>query len=51
MTGLWQVSGRSDLAWQDAVKIDLYYVDNWSPVLDASIVGRTVKVVVGGKGY
>jgi lipopolysaccharide/colanic/teichoic acid biosynthesis glycosyltransferase len=51
MTGLWQVRGRSDLAWQDAVKIDLYYVDNWSPVLDASILGRTLKVVVGGKGY
>jgi exopolysaccharide biosynthesis polyprenyl glycosylphosphotransferase len=50
MTGLWQVSGRSDLAWEDAVKIDLYYVDNWSPALDASILGRTLKVVAGGKG-
>ena len=30
MTGLWQVSGRSDLSWEDAVRLDLYYVENWS---------------------
>jgi exopolysaccharide biosynthesis polyprenyl glycosylphosphotransferase len=50
MTGLWQVSGRSDLPWADAVKVDLYYVDNWSPVLDASILLRTLRVVAAGGG-
>jgi len=51
MTGLWQVSGRSDLPWVEAVKVDLYYVDNWSPVLDASILLRTLRVVAAGSGY
>jgi exopolysaccharide biosynthesis polyprenyl glycosylphosphotransferase len=51
MTGLWQVSGRSDLPWEDAVRCDLYYIENWSPLLDLMILGRTIRVVVAGSGY
>jgi lipopolysaccharide/colanic/teichoic acid biosynthesis glycosyltransferase len=51
MTGLWQVSGRSDLPWEDAVHSDLYYVENWSPLLDLMILCRTVRVVLAGSGY
>jgi exopolysaccharide biosynthesis polyprenyl glycosylphosphotransferase len=50
ITGLWQVSGRSDLSWDDAVRLDLYYVDNWSLTFDLSILWRTVGVVLGSKG-
>jgi lipopolysaccharide/colanic/teichoic acid biosynthesis glycosyltransferase len=50
MTGLWQVSGRSDLSWDDAVRLDLYYVDNWSLTFDLTILWRTVGVVLGSKG-
>jgi exopolysaccharide biosynthesis polyprenyl glycosylphosphotransferase len=50
MTGLWQVSGRSDLSWDEAVRLDLYYVDNWSLAYDLSILWRTVGVVIGRKG-
>jgi exopolysaccharide biosynthesis polyprenyl glycosylphosphotransferase len=50
MTGLWQVSGRSDLSWDDAVRLDLYYVDNWSLTFDLTIMWRTVAVVLGSKG-
>jgi exopolysaccharide biosynthesis polyprenyl glycosylphosphotransferase len=50
MTGLWQVSGGSKLPWSEAVKTDLYYVDNWSPTLDLNILARTVRVVLAGKG-
>ncbi|HMC40683.1 MAG TPA: sugar transferase [Acidimicrobiales bacterium] len=50
MTGLWQVSGRADLPWEDAVKLDLYYVENWSPILDFVILCRTLRVVLGGTG-
>jgi lipopolysaccharide/colanic/teichoic acid biosynthesis glycosyltransferase len=50
LTGLWQVSGRSDLKWDEAVKLDLYYVENWSVLLDLLIVWRTFRVVLGGKG-
>ena len=50
MTGLWQVSGRSDLDWEQAVLLDLYYVENWSLALDAIIVLRTAKAVVTGSG-
>jgi exopolysaccharide biosynthesis polyprenyl glycosylphosphotransferase len=50
ITGLWQVSGRSDLSWKDAVALDTYYADNWSLVGDASILVRTVKAVLGAKG-
>jgi exopolysaccharide biosynthesis polyprenyl glycosylphosphotransferase len=50
MTGLWQVSGRSDLSWDDAVRLDLYYVDNWSLAFDLTILWRTIGVVLGSKG-
>ncbi|MDO5684474.1 MAG: sugar transferase, partial [Propionibacteriaceae bacterium] len=50
MTGLWQVSGRSDLSWDDTVRLDLYYVDNWSMVQDLSILLRTFGAVVGKRG-
>jgi exopolysaccharide biosynthesis polyprenyl glycosylphosphotransferase len=50
MTGLWQVSGRSDLSWEDAVRLDLYYVDNWSLVQDLAILARTMSAVVSGRG-
>ncbi|MCH7229462.1 sugar transferase [Glycomyces sp. L485] len=50
ITGLWQVSGRSDLSWDDAVRLDLYYVDNWSLTTDLQILFRTVAVVLRRKG-
>ena len=50
LTGLWQVSGRSDLSWQDAVRLDLHYVDNWSLGLDVRIVLRTVSAVLIHRG-
>ena len=50
VTGLWQVSGRSDLSWEDTVRLDLYYVDNWSMVQDLLILARTVSAVIGSRG-
>jgi len=50
MTGLWQVSGRNDLTAQEAVRLDLYYVDNWSIVQDLSILSRTFGAVFGSRG-
>ncbi len=50
MTGLWQVSGRSDLSWEETVRLDLRYVENWSPGLDLHILARTVAAVVTGRG-
>jgi len=50
LTGLWQVSGRSELPWEEAVRLDLSYVDNWSPALDARILLRTVSAVLKGTG-
>lgn len=50
VTGLWQVSGRSDLSWADSVRLDLKYVDNWSLGLDVSILVRTVRAVLGHRG-
>ncbi|MGW5241821.1 sugar transferase [Monashia sp. NPDC004114] len=50
MTGLWQVSGRSDLSWDDTVRLDLYYVDNWSIVQDLSIMAKTLDAVVRSRG-
>jgi lipopolysaccharide/colanic/teichoic acid biosynthesis glycosyltransferase len=50
MTGLWQVSGRSDLSWEESIRLDLYYVENWSWVLDALILARTVPAVFKGRG-
>jgi exopolysaccharide biosynthesis polyprenyl glycosylphosphotransferase len=50
ITGLWQVSGRSDLPWDEAVRLDLYYVDHWSPTMDLTIMARTFSAVVRGAG-
>jgi len=50
MTGLWQVSGRSDLSWEESIRLDLRYVDNWSLALDAIILWRTWRAVVGRSG-
>ncbi len=50
ITGLWQVSGRSDLPWAETVRLDLYYVDNWSMAQDMMILMRTARAVVGSSG-
>ncbi|WP_350277205.1 sugar transferase [Kribbella sp. HUAS MG21] len=50
MTGLWQVSGRSDLSWDESVRLDLRYVDNWSMTLDLLILWKTVRAVIYGAG-
>ena len=50
LTGLWQVSGRSDLSWDDSLRLDLWYVDNWSLVLDLQILARTARAVLRGQG-
>jgi lipopolysaccharide/colanic/teichoic acid biosynthesis glycosyltransferase len=50
MTGLWQVSGRSDLSWPEALRLDLFYVDNWSMIQDLVILIRTIRAVVRGRG-
>ena len=50
MTGLWQISGRSELSWEESVRLDLYYVENWSLTGDLMIVWRTAKTVITAKG-
>lgn len=50
LTGLWQVSGRSDLSWEETVRLDLRYVENWSLALDGVILWKTVSAVVHGGG-
>ncbi|MFJ3384362.1 MULTISPECIES: sugar transferase [unclassified Curtobacterium] len=50
MTGLWQVSGRSDLSWEDSVRLDLFYVENWSVVGDAVILWKTFRAVARSSG-
>ena len=50
ITGLWQVSGRSDLSWEDSVRLDLYYVENWSFAGDIQILWKTVSAVVRAHG-
>lgn len=50
LTGLWQVSGRSDLSWHETVSLDLQYVDNWSWGWDISVMARTVRAVLDGRG-
>ncbi|AKK30218.1 UDP-phosphate galactose phosphotransferase [Mycobacterium sp. EPa45] len=50
LTGLWQVSGRSDLALEDAVRLDLSYIENWSPIRDLVIIAKTIKTVLSGDG-
>ncbi|WP_437582561.1 sugar transferase [Paramicrobacterium sp. CJ85] len=50
MSGLWQVSGRSNLDWEDAIRLDLYYVENWSLTRDLSILLKTIREVVSPTG-
>lgn len=50
ITGLWQVSGRSDLSWDESVRLDLRYVENWSVMNDLQIMWRTAKVMVQPSG-
>ncbi|NDZ93613.1 sugar transferase [Streptomyces sp. SID6673] len=50
MTGLWQVSGRSDLSWEESVRLDLSYVENWSIMQDLVILWRTSKAVISKDG-
>jgi lipopolysaccharide/colanic/teichoic acid biosynthesis glycosyltransferase len=50
LTGLWQVSGRSDLSIEESTRLDLYYVDNWSLMGDVEIVWMTARAVLGGRG-
>lgn len=50
ITGLWQVSGRSSLSWEESVRLDLYYVENWSLTGDLQILFRTVKAVLKRDG-
>lgn len=50
MSGLWQVSGRSNLSWEESIRLDLYYVENWSLMGDVVILFRTFKAVVRSTG-
>jgi exopolysaccharide biosynthesis polyprenyl glycosylphosphotransferase len=50
LTGLWQVSGRADLDWEESVRLDLRYVDNWSVAMDLMILWKTGRAVLGGHG-
>ena len=50
MTGLWQVSGRANLSWEEAIRLDLYYVDNWSMLQDINILMKTFRVITAGHG-
>jgi exopolysaccharide biosynthesis polyprenyl glycosylphosphotransferase len=50
VTGLWQIGGRSDLSWEETVRLDVYYAENWTPFGDLLILARTFKAVVTGRG-
>jgi lipopolysaccharide/colanic/teichoic acid biosynthesis glycosyltransferase len=50
ITGLWQVSGRSDLSFEDGIRLDLYYVENWSLAADLAIIWKTFGAVMGRRG-
>jgi exopolysaccharide biosynthesis polyprenyl glycosylphosphotransferase len=50
LTGLWQVNGRADLSWDESVRLDLRYVENWSFALDLQILWKTISVLVRGSG-
>jgi exopolysaccharide biosynthesis polyprenyl glycosylphosphotransferase len=50
LTGLWQVSGRSDLSWEESVRLDLRYIEDWSLALDAVILWKTARAVFSGEG-
>ncbi|WP_342746411.1 sugar transferase [Streptomyces monashensis] len=50
LTGLWQVSGRANLSWNETVALDLRYIDNWSLAGDVTVMARTVRAVLNGQG-
>ena len=50
LTGLWQISGRSDLSWDESINLDLRYVENWSPFLDILILAKTLHAVTRSSG-
>jgi len=50
ITGMWQVSGRSDVSFEEWVKLDVYYIENWTFWLDIKIILRTVRIVITGRG-
>lgn len=50
ITGLWQVEGRSETDWDDTVRLDIHYIQNWSLLLDLKILVKTVKEVIKGRG-
>jgi lipopolysaccharide/colanic/teichoic acid biosynthesis glycosyltransferase len=50
LTGLWQVNGRANLSWEESVRLDLRYVENWSFVLDLQILWKTLAAVFRGSG-
>ena len=50
LTGLWQVSGRNDIAADEGIRLDVYYAENWTPFGDLLLLARTIKVVLGGHG-
>jgi len=50
LTGLWQVSGRSELSYAERIDLDVYYIMNWSPMLDLSILFRTIYAVFTARG-
>jgi lipopolysaccharide/colanic/teichoic acid biosynthesis glycosyltransferase len=50
LSGLWQVSGRSNLDWADGIRLDLYYVENWSMTQDLQIIWRTARAVLTSDG-
>jgi exopolysaccharide biosynthesis polyprenyl glycosylphosphotransferase len=50
ITGLWQVSGRSDLSWEETIRLDLHYIDNWSMTFDLLILWKTLRAVVRSEG-
>ena len=50
ITGLWQVSGRSDISYEERVRLDMYYVRNWSLWLDLQLLFQTIPAVLRAKG-
>ncbi|MGB8022163.1 MAG: sugar transferase [Candidatus Nanopelagicales bacterium] len=50
LTGLWQISGRKEVSWEDRMRMDLHYIENWSIALDAVIIAKTAKAVLSGHG-
>jgi lipopolysaccharide/colanic/teichoic acid biosynthesis glycosyltransferase len=50
ITGLWQVNGRKEVDWADRIRLDIDYVERWSPLIDTVLLLRTIKAVITGTG-